>query len=70
MPGWHHRHNGHAFEQTQGDTEGQVSLSMGSQRVKHYLATEHNIISTEKFYSISMTALRHYATNPQNVPFS
>ena len=21
MPGWHHRHNGHAFEQTQGDTE-------------------------------------------------
>ena len=42
MPGWYHRHNGHALEQTQGDTEGQGSLSMWSQRVKHYLATEQH----------------------------
>ena len=26
MAGWHHRLNGHEFEQTQGDTEGQGSL--------------------------------------------
>ena len=27
MVGWHHRLNGHEFEQTLGDTEGQVSLA-------------------------------------------
>ena len=26
MAGWHHRLNGHEFEQTPGDTEGQKSL--------------------------------------------
>ena len=36
MVGWHHRLNGHEFEQTLGDSEGQGSLvSMGSQRVGH-----------------------------------
>ena len=27
MVGWHHRLNGHEFEQTPGDGEGQVSLA-------------------------------------------
>ena len=27
MVGWHHRLNGHAFEQAQGDSEGQGSLA-------------------------------------------
>ena len=27
MVGWHHRLNGHEFEQTQGDGEGQGSLA-------------------------------------------
>ena len=33
MVRWHHQLNGHEFEQTPGDREGQVSLvqSMGSQ---------------------------------------
>ena len=35
MFGWHHQLNGHEFEQTLGDNEGQ-----GSQRVVHNLATE------------------------------
>ena len=36
MVGWHHRLNGHGFEQTPGDSEGQVSLaSTGLQRVRH-----------------------------------
>ena len=26
MVGWHHQLNGHEFEQTQGDSEGQESL--------------------------------------------
>ena len=40
MVGWHHRLNGHEFEQAPGDGKGQGSLacfhaSMGSQRVRH-----------------------------------
>ena len=36
MVGWHHRLNGHEFEQTLGDGGGQGSLvSMGLQRVGH-----------------------------------
>ena len=30
--GWHHRHDGHAFEQTPGDSEGQGSLACYSPR--------------------------------------
>ena len=43
MVGWHHRLNGHEFEQTPGDGEGQGSLAGWSPRghkVKHDLATE------------------------------
>ena len=39
MIAWHHRLNGHEFEEILGDSEGQGSLStlqlMGSQRVRH-----------------------------------
>ena len=40
MLGWHHRLNGHDFEPTVGDSQGQRSLasrlqSMGLQRVGH-----------------------------------
>jgi len=44
MVGWHHQLNGHEFEQTPGDSEGQGNLacrhSGGSQRVEHDLVTE------------------------------
>ena len=30
MVGWHHRHNGHQFEQTPGDGEGQGGLACRS----------------------------------------
>ena len=40
----HHLLNGHEFDQTLGDSEGQENLgvlpSMGSQRVRHSLVTE------------------------------
>ena len=45
MDRWHHWLNGHEFEETQGDNEGQGSLVcyiqfMGLQRIRHDLATE------------------------------
>ena len=60
MVGWHHQLNGHEFEQTLGDSEGQGSLACcspwGSQRVRHDLVTEkkrvfrkwHNLITKRK----------------------
>ena len=44
MVWWHHRLDGHAFEQTPGDSEGQGSLACCSpwgHRVRHDWATEH-----------------------------
>ena len=43
MVGWHHRLNGHEFEQAQGDGEGQGSLACCSswgRKVRHDWATE------------------------------
>ena len=44
MVGWHHRFNGHEFEQTLEDSEGQgksgMLQSMGLQRVEHDIVTE------------------------------
>ena len=43
--GWHHQLNGHEFEQTPGDNEGQESLGCCSPwgcRVRHDLATEQH----------------------------
>ena len=43
MVAWYHQLNGHEFEQTLGDTEGQGSLACCSpwdRRIRHKLATE------------------------------
>ena len=43
MVGWHHQLNGHEFEQTLGDSEGQRSLlccNPWGRRVRHHLAAE------------------------------
>ena len=45
MVGWHHRLDGHEFEQAPGDGKGQGSLaccmqSVELQKVRHDLATE------------------------------
>ena len=43
MVGWHHQLNGHEFQQTPGDSEGQGSLACCSPwgpRVRHDLLTE------------------------------
>ena len=49
MVGWHHRLNGHEFEQAPGDSGGQpgVLQSMGSQRVRHDLATKQQFSTKE-----------------------
>ena len=45
MVGWHHRLNGHEFEQTLGDSEGQGSLACCSpQGHKESDMTEQQII--------------------------
>ena len=40
MVGWHHCLDAHDFEHAPGDGEGQGSLSMGLQRVRHDWVTE------------------------------
>ena len=41
---WHYQVNGHEFEQTPGDSEGQGRLQfMDLQRVRHDLATEQQV---------------------------
>jgi len=50
MVGWHHQLDGHEFEQTPGDGEGQGSLAMlqslGSQRIRqNWFATTANLHS-------------------------
>ena len=50
MVSWYHRPNGHEFEQTPGNNEGQGSgmlQSMGSRRVGYDLATEQQNTSSE-----------------------
>ena len=52
MVGWHHHLNGHEFEQTLGDGEGQGNLPfMGSQRVGHDLVTKQQQQHTYKIGS-------------------
>ena len=46
MIGWHHQLNGHEFEQTLGDSEGQRSLACYSpwgRKIGHHLATEQQM---------------------------
>ena len=56
MVGCHHRLNGHQFEKTLGDGEGQGSLkSMELQRVRNGSVTEqhpHMMISDGRLYII------------------
>ena len=62
MVGWYHWLNGHEFEQTLGDSEGQGSLgmlqSMGSQRVRHDWATEQQLSSTGRGLALGMAGSR------------
>ena len=59
MVGWHHRLNGHEFEQTPGAGDGQGSLvycSLWSRRVRHNLSIERQLerILEEKYLGESV----------------
>ena len=76
MVGWHHRLNGHEFEQTPGDNERQGSLavpvqrSQGSRRVKHSLVTEKQqqkaklSLSPKMILDVSFLALKKNKQKP------
>ena len=56
MVGWHQRLNGHEFEETLGDDDGQGSLvccSLLCHRVEHDLASEQHV----KTYAHFQTAM-------------
>jgi len=48
MVGWHHRLNGHEFEQTLGDGEGQGSLACCSPRGRKESDTTERLNSNNK----------------------
>ena len=52
MVGWHHRLNGHKFDQAPGVGDGQGSLACftGSQRVRHNWANELNWEKNEAYF--------------------
>ena len=55
MVGWHHLLDGHEFEQSQGDGEGQGSLAFCSPwSSKESDTTDHNI-ATEQQQSVKNT---------------
>ena len=58
MVGWQHRLNGHEFEQTPGDGEGQRSLaclqSVGLQRTGHNRATKQQQKQALSWYSCQL----------------
>ena len=61
--GWHHLLNGHQFEQTPEDSEGQGSLTCcrsWSGRVEHDLVTEQQQLPNKSLYNLSATWSLHY----------
>ena len=63
MAGWHHQLNGHEFEQTPGDTEGQGSLACCSpwgfkesdttEQLNNNLALENALLTKMLDYTLS-----------------
>ena len=52
LVGWHHRHNGHEFEQTPGDGEGQGSLACFSPWPIKELDTTEQLNNNNKTFLI------------------
>ena len=65
MVGWHHQLNGHEFEQTPGESEGQGSLvccSPWGRRVGHQLATEQQQSSESNYFGSKLNHNYYYKT--------
>ena len=54
---WHHRLNGHEFEEAPGVGDGQGSV--GSQRVRHSWATELRLSVSQVFISYNTVVSKH-----------
>ena len=69
MAGWHHQLNGHEFEQTPGDSEGQGSLACCSlwagKEWGHNLVTEQQTCGIMK-YCLFVAGLFYSALCPQS----
>ena len=64
MVRWHHRFNGHKFEQAPGDSEGERSMvcySPWSQRARHGLAAEHQENICVNYGIILFTQIQYYS---------
>ena len=70
MVGWHHQFNGHEFEQTQGDSEGQGSLACcsppGHREADMILATEQRCLP----FSVCLPVKVRMLHRPGNFEFS
>ena len=64
MIGWHHRLNGHDFEQTLGDGEGQGSLTC----CNPWGCKESDLVTEEQLFPLHTEQLvspTHYTFNPK-----
>ena len=72
MVGWHHCLNGHEFEQTQGDSEGQGSLACcspwGHQESDTTERLNNKCSFTEDFCSLSYTTSWPFPVLVNNLP--
>ena len=62
MAGWHHWLNGHEFEQTPGDSEGQGSLVFCSTKSQTWLSNMWMYINTMPIYSNMHLAIDFFPT--------
>ena len=60
MVGWYHRLNGHVFEQTIGDSEGQGSLMCYSPWVCKELGTTQQLNNEQQYMKEGMSHLFKY----------
>ena len=60
MVGWHHRLNGHEFEQTPGDREGQGSLTFCSPWGRRDLDATEPLNNNSTLYSGSNEKIQGY----------
>ena len=65
MVGWHHQLNGHEFEQTAGDGEGQGSQVCYSPRGHKKLDTTYQLNSNKNPQHISHFSCRIDASGPE-----
>ena len=71
MVGWHHRLNGHEFEQTQGDNEGHEAWHAAVQGTLKSLLQHHSskasILRRSAFFTVQLS--HSYMTTGKTIAF-